>query len=331
MKSPLTGKEMSTVKEWQTMKFRKEEFRVLVHLYQCEDTGEKFEDEHFARLNYLQVVNQYRAKYAIPFPDEIIDLRNKYELSAAKMSEILGFGANTYRQYESGEVPSLANAKLIRLAGDPFEFRKLAGLTASLDEKAKEKLVRRIEKLIEEGKRRNFENQLERYFTGNLEAGPLTGFKKPDLRKFSEMVVFFAERLQPWKTKLNKLLFYTDFINFRESGFSISGMPYAAIDLGPVPKNFNSIFDFMAEKDVVDIFSTQFSDGTGEQFKPLPGRSFSKQVFTEEELKVLEDVAKRFKNTSTSEIIGISHKEQGWKENANEKGLIEYWYGFFIE
>lgn len=69
MKSPFTGKEMSVQKEWRTMSFREEEFEVLFHSYKCEDTGDQFEDEVFAQLNYDQIVNQYRAKHGIPLTE----------------------------------------------------------------------------------------------------------------------------------------------------------------------------------------------------------------------------------------------------------------------
>jgi hypothetical protein len=60
MKSPFTGKEMSIRKEWRSMNFRKDEFKVLFHSYICVETGEQFEDDAFAQLNYNQLVNQYR-------------------------------------------------------------------------------------------------------------------------------------------------------------------------------------------------------------------------------------------------------------------------------
>ena len=164
MKSPFTGKEMSIVKEWRTMIFRKEEFRVLFHSYKCEDTGEQLEDDVLAQLNYNQLVNQYRGKYNIPFPEQISSIRVKYNLSAAKMSEILGFGTNGYRQYEGGEVPNQSNAKLIQLADDPHEFKKLVDYCTIPDQKIIEKIFRTIENLLEEQKKTKFEKQLENYF-----------------------------------------------------------------------------------------------------------------------------------------------------------------------
>lgn len=329
MKSPFTGKEMSIVKEWRTMSFRKDEFKVLFHSYKCEDTGEQFEDDAFAQLNYNQLVNQYRVKYSIPFPEQIISIREKYNLSAAKMSEILGFGTNGYRQYEGGEVPNQSNAKLIQLADDPHEFKKLVSYCTTLDQKFIEKTHKTIDNLLEEQKKNKFEKQLENYFFGTCLPNNLTGFKTPDFRKFSEMVVFFTVKLEPWKTKLNKLLFYADFIMYKQSGFSMSGVQYRAIPVGPVPNNFNSIFEYLANKDELDIYYTNFADGgTGEQFKPNPNKTFDKELFTESELQILESVAERFKNTSTNEIIEISHKEKAWIDNNAEKKLIDYNYSF---
>ena len=143
------------------------------------------------------------------------------------------------------------------------------------------------------------------------------------------MVVFFTEKLEPWKTKLNKLLFYADFIMYKQSGFSMSGVQYRAIPMGPVPNNFNSIFEYLANKAELNIYYTNFDDGgTGEQFKPNPNKTFDKALFTESELQILESVAERFKNTTTNEIITISHKEKAWIENNAEKKLIDYNYSF---
>lgn len=329
MKSPFTNKEMTIVKEWRTMSFRKEEFKILFHAFKCEDTGEQFEDEVFSQLNYNQLTNQYREKHNIPFPEQIISIREKYNLSAAKMSEILGFGINGYRQYEAGEVPSQSNAKLIQLANDPHEFKKLADYCSTLDQKLITKIHRTVENLLEEQKKNKVEKQLENYFFGPCFPNTFTGYKVPDLQKFSQMVLFFTEKLQPWKTKLNKLLFYADFTMYQQTGFSMSGIQYRAIPMGPVPHNFNSVFEFLANKNEIDIHYTNFADGgVGEQFKAHPSKVFNKNLFNDSELQILHSVAERFRKTSTNEIIEISHQEKAWIENHQENKLIDYKYGF---
>lgn len=135
---------------------------------------------------------------------------------------------------------------------------------------------------MEAQKWNKFEKQLENYFFGACLPNNLTGFKTPDFRKFSEMIVFFAEKLEPWKTKLNKLLFYADFIMHRQSGFSMSGVQYRAIPMGPVPNNLNSIIEYLANKGELYIYYNNFADGgTGEQFKPNTSKTFDKELFTE--------------------------------------------------
>ena len=41
-----------------------------------------------------------------------------------------------------------------------------------------------------------------------------------------------------YKTKLNKLLFYSDFINYYLNGTSISGAKYVHLPYGPVPDSY---------------------------------------------------------------------------------------------
>src|ERR1700741_1566250 len=119
MKSPVTGKPMNLIKEKKSLEFRRESFEIVYHSYKCEDSGEEFVDEYLNDLNLNQVYNAYRVRHKLPFPEEIRQIRKKYGLSATAMSEILGFGVNQYRLYETGEIPSEVNGRLIQLAARP--------------------------------------------------------------------------------------------------------------------------------------------------------------------------------------------------------------------
>ena len=329
MKSPITNKEMKLTKERRAMDFRKETFEIVFHYYKCEDSGEQFTTTAIDEVNMNQVYNQYRDKFNIPFPDEIIGIREKYGLSAAKMSEILGFGVNTYRQYEAGEMPSVANAKLIQMMDDPKKFMDMVELCGTLDEKAKTKYIQKAQLLAEEKKRNIFNLNFKEYLLGNHLADIYSGYRNPNLEKFTEMVVYFSDKLSPFKTKMNKLLFYADFLMFKQSCFSISGVRYKAIDMGPVPNNFQSIFEYLSNKDEIDICTTEFPNGyTGEQFKSRKDRKFNAELFREDELSTLEKVASVFKETSTNDIIKLSHLEEAWKNNEKDKSVISYEYAF---
>ncbi len=320
-------------KEERTMTFRKEEFTVIYHYYLCEDSGEQFTTTEIDELDISQLYNQYREKYNIPFPDEIKAIREKYGLSAAKMAEALGFGANVYRNYESGEVPNESNGKLIRLAEESNNFYRLVKDNKTLESRAKENILATINELLKEEQHNAYFVDLHEYFFGPLIPDEYTGYRKPSLDKLVEMIVFFTEQLNPYKTKLNKLLFYSDFVSFRNTCYSLSGTRYAAIDLGPVPNNFESIFDYVRKSGHISVERKEFDNGGwGEIFHPIAGRKFNRELFAKEELETLLFVADKFRTISAKGIKDLSHREKGWKENFEKgKQLISYKYGFDLE
>jgi putative zinc finger/helix-turn-helix YgiT family protein len=329
MKSPITGKEMKLTKEIRSIEFRKEKFEIVFHFYRCEYSGEQFTSTELDELNMNQVYNQYRDLYNIPFPDEISRIREKYVLSASKMSEILGFGVNSFRQYESGEMPSISNAKLIQLADNPKNFIEMVELCESLDEKTKEKYFHKAKQLLEERKRNIFEFNLKDYLLGDHLADVYSGYRNPSIEKFAQMVVLFSEKMKPFKTKMNKLLFYADFLMFKQSCFSISGVRYHAINLGPVPHNFNSVFEYLVNQNEIDVQYIEFPQGyLGEKFISRKERPFNSELFSEKELETLNRIVDRFKNVSASEIVELSHKEPAWVQNEKDKRDISYKYAF---
>jgi uncharacterized phage-associated protein len=330
MKSPFTGKEMPLKHEVRTVTFRKEEIKTRFQFYLCEDTGEKFTTTELDEFNLLMVEHAYRTKYHIPQREEIIELREKYGLSAIRMGEILGFGQNTYGLYEKGELPSLANANLVKIARDPRKFKSLVEDWNPKSDTIKIELLKRIDRLISHDKQKLI--NLDKYLIGHDEANILTGYTKPNLEKFIEMIVFFSHKVQCFKTKMNKLLFYADFLYFRNYGNSISGVKYKAIDYGPVPNMFETIFENLAENDIVDILYENKAEGY--RIEKLVGREdrpFNPEVFTEEELTILEKIAFQFKEISTNKIVEISHLESGWLENIQGKQFISYEYAIELK
>lgn len=329
MKSPITGKEMSLYREKRRVEFRKEDFEIIFHYYKCEDSGEQFTTTELDELNLTQLHNQYRHSNNIPFTEEIVRVRDKYKVPASTMSEILGFGVNTYRNYEAGEIPGKANANLINLADNPNYFKELVKSCTALEENERKKILKRTDNLINENEEQLSTTAVHNYIFGSRNKGKLTGFKKPNAEKFAQMVLFFAEKLTPYKTKMNKLLFYADFLNFRNCGFSISGMQYVAIDYGPVPDNFQSIFEYLLNKGYIKRKNRHFPSGNeGTIFTPSDKYQFDASLFTNAELKILDTVAHKFKDTSASDIKEISHLEQAWIKNENDKATISYEYAF---
>ena len=123
---------MIMCQEAKTAVYRGEKFPYTAHFYRCEDSGERFTTTAMDSEDMEQVFSQYRQRHDIPSPDEIKAIRKKYKMSASSMSRILGLGANQYRLYEAGEMPSLSNARLIQLVSDEKNFKKLLDFASRL-------------------------------------------------------------------------------------------------------------------------------------------------------------------------------------------------------
>ncbi|MFI5161212.1 MAG: type II toxin-antitoxin system antitoxin SocA domain-containing protein [Sphingobacteriales bacterium] len=325
MKSPVTGKEMKLIKELISLSYRKENFEVLYHVYECEDSGERFTDNAFDEINTVQVYNQYREKYGIPFPEQIKAIREKYSVSALKMSEILGLGTNSYRLYESGEMPTVANGRLILSVSDPAEFLKqIRASSHILSEKERKKFTDVCLALIKQEKENWWERTFEDHIFQNQSPNQYSGYRQPDLARIGQVIAFFDGKLDLFKTKLNKLLFYSDFCAYKQTGFSITGITYRAIPYGPVPSEYEKLYIKLCDDNAIDIQNIQIHR-TGD-FADLikPKWTFDPDRFSAIEVEVLEKVAKAFKSKSTKEVVDISHREAAWSENEPGRNNINY-------
>ena len=77
MKSPFTGKEMQIVYEKRIWSFRGEPYEYFHAAWLCADSGEKFTTDEMDDASLLQVSNQYRIKYGIPFSFLLSDIIHK--------------------------------------------------------------------------------------------------------------------------------------------------------------------------------------------------------------------------------------------------------------
>jgi putative zinc finger/helix-turn-helix YgiT family protein len=329
MKSPITGKEMTLKHERRNLVFRKESFEVSYQYYLCEDSGEQFETDELSDINLIQVYNKYREKHKLPFPEEIIAIREKYGVSASRMSEILGFGPNTYRNYEQGEVPASANARLIQLIKDPREFCRLIKLSSISDSKTVDKIIKNA-KSLHELRSKNDDGISILLYSGKPNI--YNGYSRLKLNKLFELISYFANQIVPWKTQLNKLLFYSDFTCYKKTGYSLTGLQYYAIPRGPVPSRYETIFE-QAELDgfTSRIEQELFNGKEGIRYQMNDTKTINLDVFSAVEIDIIKEVIKKYGRMNTSQIIKHSHKEKAWIDNEEERNRISYDYSFDLQ
>lgn len=332
MKSPVTGKEMKLFKEAVNLPFRKEEFTVVYHYYLCKDTKEQFTDDELDTINITQVHNQYREKYGIPFPEEIKSIRDKYKVSASKMADILGFGTNAYRLYETGDMPSVSNGRLILSIDQPQEFiRQVEASNHLLSPKETAKYIETAKELAAKEKIDHWEKLFEQQIFQFDKPNEYSGYKKPDFEKISQVIAYFNDKIELYKTKLNKLLFYSDFVMYQKTGHSITGIQYRAIPYGPVPAEYEKLYLKLKDDQKIDILEVGFDNGNyGEKIRSV--QKIALDSLTELEINVLKNIINQFKNMTTKQVVDISHSELAWIENKDERKIISYQkYAFHLQ
>lgn len=326
--SPLTGKPMRVVYEPDTMTFRGEKFDCIYTSYRDDESGESFTTTESDSAWWNQVTNQYRAKYGLPYTDEIIDVRKRYGISAAKMSQILGIGVNQYRLYEQGEVPSVSNGRMIRSVMNPKVMLEM--VESSKNEMSKSEYARivcKVKAVIAESEAYKLEQyEMRRLFS--VPRGAENGYAQISIDRLKNILLYFIEKNNGvFFTKMNKLLFYADFMAYRVTGKSVSGLAYKAIAHGPVPVRWDRIYSFFDE---IDQEIVQFSDGR-EGTKLVSKLSPDMAEFSDDELKILEYVSQRFKNETPTQISETSHEEEAWKKYKDSDKLISFEMAFTLK
>lgn len=327
MKSPFTGKEMVRVFEECTWKFRGEEYSYIHAAWRCEDTGELFTDDESDTAGFVQVSNQYREKYGIPYTDEIVQIRHRYGISAAKMSLILGIGVNQYRLYEQGEVPSVSNGRMIRSIMNPCVMLDMVESSRNeLSDSEYGKISLRIKSgLCDRDEGRILQYETERVFISPR--GSVNGYAPLSIDRLKNVLLYVLEHCSDvWCTKMNKLLFYIDFLSYRETGMAITGLTYRAMDYGPVPVRWDIVYSEFPE--VCQEFR---SVGDFEGSVLVSDSKADMSQFSDREIKVMNTICGKFGDCTSKSISQTSHQEKAWQDNYMAHGIISFKESFALK
>ncbi len=139
--------------------------------------------------------------------------------------------------------------------------------------------------------------------------------QRPDDEKLRELILYVSTLSKDDRnfgaTKLNKLLFYTDFLAYQKFGSAITGQEYQALPQGPAPKRLKPIMERM--KRAGDLKQERRKSGRFEQIRPVPIRTADLSKFSGSEVDLISGVVQRFWNLNASEISNESHFFLGWQ------------------
>lgn len=318
--SPITGKPMRVVYEPGTETYRGEKYHFTYISFRDDANGGSYTTTESDGIWLSQLTNQYRERHGIPYTDEIIALRERYGLSAAKMSTIFGFGVNQYRLYEDGEVPSESNGKMIKGAMNPRVFLDMVRSSRhQLTEREYAKITARVEEVISKSDEwRDEQWTAQRIFHSGR--GIENGFAPQSTLRLKNLLLYVLGQMgETFQTKMNKVLFYIDFLSYRERGMAISGLAYNAIDFGPVPQRWDRVYS------AFDEILPQPRLVYGQESVALTARAEADMsCFSEQEMAVIESVCAKMKNLSAHDISELSHAEPAWQKYLHQNWTIPY-------
>lgn len=324
------GKEVETriISRQETFNVCGEDITIEAQVLVCAECGEELFCEELDSATLVNAYNEYRRKHKLLLPDEIKKIREQYGLSQRSFAKLLNWGDKTICRYENGSVQDKAHNSLLLFLREPENMRTyLTENEIALDERQKAKLLDTVEKLEQDIEYRAGRRFLELFFS-KIPCEE-NGFKGFDYEKLCAMVLFFAHKSSELlKTKLMKLLNYSDMIYYKENGISISGLKYAHLPYGPVPENFDMLLGKMTADHIAHI--DVFYDNGYEKHQVIPECDIPDGVLSEEELGVLERIYVKFKDFGSVDISNYSHKEKGY--SSTKKGeIISYSYAKDIQ
>lgn len=294
----------------------------------CAECGEEFFCEELDNATLVLAYNEYRRRHKLLLPEEIRKIREQYGLSQRSFAKLLNWGDKTICRYENGSIQDKAHNSLLLFLREPENMRTyLMENEVILNERQKGKLLAIVENLEQNEEYRAGRKFFNHYFT--KVPCEENGYRAFDYDKFCAMVLFFAHKsTELLKTKLMKLLNYSDMIFYKENGISISGVRYAHLPYGPVPENFDILFGTMAADHIAHI--EVFYDNGYEKHQVIPEEEIPEGILSENELEVLERIYNKFASFGSVDISNYSHKEKGYMET--KKGeIISYEYAKDIE
>ena len=282
----------------------------------------KIEDENNERIYKI-----YREKANIIKSEDIVKLREKYDISQRELTAILGLGKMTINRYERGGLPTKSQSDYIKLLienEDGFiEKVKEAYENNNITEKTYKKIV--AEGQEENISKKRVQENIRRYLKEVLNRKPdiYNGYKSLDLEKVENIISYIASKVKNLTiTSLNKYLWYIDMLSFNKRAVAITGLTYQNQKFGPtiVYKKYDelSLLDDKYQREDIETEN-------GNTTKIISNNNFNLDKISISEKEIIDTIIKLLKNKNVTDISEMSHREDGWKKTKRfEQISFEY-------
>ena len=325
---PYCRKEVKYIIEKRDVKeFRGIEIDTYENVAVCKECHQDLYVNEIEEKNNERIYELYRAKANIIKPQDIIELRKKYDISQRELTAILGFGKMTINRYERGGVPTKSQSDYIRLLIDNdnkfIEKVKEAYKNGNINDKTYEKIV--SEELNTSINKEQIQDNIRRYLRYALNRKPdiYNGYKSLDIEKVENIISYIASKVKNLTiTSLNKYLWFIDILSFNQRSVSITGLTYQNQKFGPtiIDKKYDEI-SLLDNKYTREDIETE----NGNTTKIISNGNYNLDKISDTEKKIIDTIIKILKNKTVTDISELSHREEGWKKTKRlEKISFEY-------
>jgi len=308
-------------KKFETYTVKGEPISVEANVRVCSQCQEEVFDMKLDSDNLKRAYQKYKQAHGLLLASDIMRIRKKYQLSQRTFAKMIGCTQATLVRYEKGTIQDDTHNRLIHLLDNPENLANIfKNVQSELSEKDSKKIALQLE---------NSCNAITPYYNifkkkESAIISEYTGFQRFNFEKTKQIIIFFAKnQTKLYKTKLMKLLWYTDALHFSRTTKSISGLTYIHLPYGPVPEDRNELLGLLEKMNVIRIEEDTSTPYAGECIES--DEDFDASLFSKKELGVLQEIIQRFSECSSTDMVKLSHAETAYqKTNMQEKMSFTY-------
>ena len=134
--------------------------------------------------------------------------------------------------------------------------------------------------------------------------------RQPNDDKFKELILFICQRSEgdsPFGAiKLNKLLFFTDFLSYARSGRAVTWHEYRKLQNGPAPKRLRPLVDQLISEGRAVIVSRDYFNRTLKRLVAIKPADVSK--FTSSDIALVTDLIQMFWGRDAASMSRIADR-----------------------
>ncbi|MPQ44456.1 Panacea domain-containing protein [Clostridium tarantellae] len=133
--------------------------------------------------------------------------------------------------------------------------------------------------------------------------------ERENMKEFVKLVVYVSNNCNKeiYKTKLNKLLFYIQFLYYKKNKKRLLNDDFVYDYFGPVLPDLDEKLKELNNSNIINLTKDEYGTIIEPKIK------LRTEAYSEEELDIMNQVIKNFDNWSSRKLSDYSHRESFWE------------------